>query len=159
MIVVGSAVVSCLLAAPAGAAPAGTWTVEGTTTARYRYEGRQGRIDYTFSTRLVVHDDGTIDGEVIEPDCDPSSDPITFQGRWSGRGHAGIASALRAFVARCYDAKSRLTGVRGGVRLSADATAFTGEFRARLRIPYVDGDEPEWIAVRLHGVVEGRRAE
>jgi len=159
MIVVVGAVVSGLHAAPVGAAPAGTWTVDGTATARYRYEGQHGRIDYPFSTRIVVHDDGTIDGEVVEPDCDPSSDPLTFQGRWSGKGHAGIASALRAFVARCYPATARLSAVRGGVRLAADATSFTGAFAARLRIPYVEGDETEWIAVRIRGVVEGRRDE
>jgi hypothetical protein len=154
-IVAGSVMAIGLGTAPAADLPAGTWTVAGTTTARYRYDGRQGRLDSPFSTRIVVHEDGSIDGEVIEPRCDPAGDPVGFQGRRSG----GFAPALRAFTTRCYGTKARVAGVRGAIRLSADATSFAGEFRARLRIPYVEGDEIEFIAVRLRGVVEGRRGE
>jgi len=158
MLVAGILLACSLHPARAGAAPAGTWTVEGTATAVYRYEGRHRRIDYPFATSLVVHDDGTIDGRVTEPACG-SGDPITFEGRWSGSGHAGITSALRAFVTHCYGERAHLRAVGGGIRLSADATRFSGTFRAQLRLPYGDADEAEVINVRLRGTVEGRRDE
>jgi hypothetical protein len=154
LVVAASLVIGGLHAARASVAPAGSWTITGSASARYRYEGRHGRIDYPFATHIVVHADGTIDGVVSEPSCD-ASEPITFTGRWHGGGRAGLAAALRAFVTACYGADAHLGGVRGRVRLSADATRFTGEFGARLRLPIAG--EHESVGVRLHGVVDGRR--
>lgn len=158
LVVAASLVIGGLHAARASAAPAGSWTITGTATARYRYEGRHGRIDYPFATRIVVHTDGTIDGVVSEPTCQ-TNEPITFAGRWRGDGRAGLAAALRAFVGACYGADAHLGGVRGRVRLSDDATRFTGEFDARLRLPLADVGRHEAIALRLRGVVDGRRDE
>src|SRR6476646_9674076 len=76
-------------------ARAGTWTVEGTTKVSYSYEGRHVRLSQPFATRLVIHDDGSIDGEVIEPSCGPSGDTVTFAVPPSSAGRASIGAALR----------------------------------------------------------------
>ena len=150
----------CLYAAPAGATPAGTWAVEGTTTVSYDYEGHHVRLHQPFATRIVVHDDGTVDGEVTEPSCTSSGDPVTFSALRSATGRAAIAAALRAFVKSCYGEQSHLSGVRAGVRVSDDGTRLHGEFRAHLRIPLLDAElERERLTIRLHGRVEGRRDE
>jgi hypothetical protein len=156
MVVAGGIVVGCLHAAPAGAAAAGTWTVTGTTTVRYRYERHHGRAESPFATHLVLHDDGTIEGEVTEPQCGSPPVPVSFSGRWTGNGAAGIAAALRSFVSQCYDVDGRLRGVESRVHVSADGAHLRGAFGARLRLPYGDRRD-EAITVRLRGVLDGRR--
>jgi hypothetical protein len=159
MIVAAGLIVGGLQVVPAGAVPAGTWAVDGTATVSYRYEGHRFRVVQSFATRIVVNDDGTIDGEVTEPPCGAPGDPVTFTARSGGTGRAGIAAALRAFATRCYGTQSRLRGVRAGVRLSDDATTFSGRFRAHLRIPFVDDGHVEQLTVRVRGIVAGRRDE
>jgi hypothetical protein len=157
VVVAWTLTVGCPQAARAGAPRAGTWGVEGTTTVSYDYEGHHVRLHQPFATRIVVHDDGTIDGQVIEPDCSALGEPVTFTAPPSDTGRAAFAAALRAFTKTCY-ARSRLKGVRVRVRVSDDGTRLHGEFRGRLRIPLRDADgEPEPLHVRFHGVADGHR--
>jgi hypothetical protein len=155
-VVLGGAL-TLLPVAAAGATPAGTWTVEGTTLVAYDYESQHIRSRQPFATRLVVHDDGTIDGEVIGPTCGSTTDdPITFTATRSGTGRGAIAAALRAFIERCYGEQARLRGVHARVRVSDDGARLHGRFRAHLRIPFVDDGERESLIVRLRGTVDGR---